>query len=345
MEITDIKVKPLQGYPRLKAIVSITLDNQLIINDIKLIETGNKTVIDFPKDTFARIHNKESFVPVPKLRKTLEAAAVKAYQESIGGQKMCKTIVITNQKGGVAKTTTAANMGYLLAQNGFRVLLVDFDPQGNLTATSTTQKAPLSVSDILQIMVKEEPLPELSQFIGKAGNADIIGSSLSLAVVEKGLSAETGGEYVLQELLGTLKKSYDYILIDTNPSLGVLSINSLVAADLAIIPVCPEYYAIVGLNDLFRTIAITKRRLNKNLEIGGILYTMVDSRTKLHREIMADIQKQLNGHVRIFDSYIPRSIDVSNAIRYGSGISELHKENKATIAYQSFVKELQSYGI
>ena len=132
---------------------------------------------------------------------------------------MCKTIVITNQKGGVAKTTTTANMGYLLAQNGFRVLLVDFDPQGNLTATSTTQKAALSVSDILQIMVKEEPLPELSQFIGKAGNADIIGSSLSLAVVEKGLSAETGGEYVLQELLDTLKKSYDYILIDTNPSL------------------------------------------------------------------------------------------------------------------------------
>ena len=104
-------------------------------------------------------------------------------------------------------------------------------------------------SDILQIMVKEEPLPELSQFIGKAGNVDIIGSSLSLAVVEKGLSAETGGEYVLQELLDTLKKSYDYILIDTNPSLGVLSINSLVAADLAIIPVCPEYYAVVGLND------------------------------------------------------------------------------------------------
>ena len=146
---------------------------------------------------------------------------------------MCKTIVITNQKGGVAKTTTTANMGYLLAQNGFRVLLVDFDPQGNLTATSTTQKAALSVSDILQIMVKEEPLPELSQFIGKAGNADIIGSSLSLAVVEKGLSAETGGEYVLQELLGNLKKSYDYILIETSPSLGVSSINSLVAADLA----------------------------------------------------------------------------------------------------------------
>ena len=87
MEITDIKVKPLQGYPRLTAIVSITLDDQLIINDIRLIETGNKTVIDFPKDTFARIHNKESFVPVPELRKTLEAAAVRAYQESIGGQK------------------------------------------------------------------------------------------------------------------------------------------------------------------------------------------------------------------------------------------------------------------
>ena len=87
MEITDIKVKQLQGYPRLKAIVSITLDDQLIINDIRLIETGNKTVIDFPKDTFARIHNKESFVPVPELRKTLEAAAVRAYQESIGGQK------------------------------------------------------------------------------------------------------------------------------------------------------------------------------------------------------------------------------------------------------------------
>ena len=87
MEITDNKVKPLQGYPRLKAIVSITLDDQLIINDIRLIETGNKTVIDFPKDTFARIHNNESFVPVPELRKTLEAAAVRAYQESIGGQK------------------------------------------------------------------------------------------------------------------------------------------------------------------------------------------------------------------------------------------------------------------
>ncbi len=127
--------------------------------------------------------------------------------------------------------------------------------------------------------------------------------------------------------------------------MGVLSINSLVASDLAIIPVCPEYYAVVGLNDLFRTIAITKRRLNKNLEIGGILYTMVDSRTKLHREIMADIQKQLNGHVRIFNSYIPRSIDVSNAVRYGSGISERIRKNKATIAYQSFVKEAQSYGI
>ena len=254
-------------------------------------------------------------------------------------------IAISNQKGGVAKTTTTANLGYILAEQGKRVLLVDLDPQANLTSTSTTEKAEMTITEVLRSMIEDDKLPEPSKFISKAGEADIICSSIGLAAMETALTGEMGAQHLLKELLAPICDRYDYILVDTPPSLGVLLVNALTAAHKVLIPAIPEYYNVSGIQDLFGSIRKVRRRLNPQLMLAGVVFTMVQNNTNTHNDVMQQLRKSAEGNYRIFHTVIPRAIDTTDALWYGSGIVEVDPNHKVSVAYYELAKVLLSHGI
>lgn len=196
-----------------------------------------------------------------------------------------KIIVVANQKGGVAKTSTVRNLSYALAEMGKKVLVVDFDPQYNLTTSFGVlpTQAPYNTGTLITNLLLDESLPDTNEFIQKIGSVDLIPSSRSLTVAEANLLMTPDSNDYLAALLNPLRLSYDYIIVDTNPSLGSLTINALTAADEVIIPIDPELFALTGLQALVDTIKKIKRKLNPSIEIGGILFTKCNKRTNLYR--------------------------------------------------------------
>lgn len=195
-----------------------------------------------------------------------------------------KIIVVANQKGGVAKTSTVRNLSYALAEMGKKVLVVDFDPQYNLTTSFGVlpTQAPYNTGTLITNLLLDESLPDTNEFIQKIGSVDLIPSSRSLTVAEANLLMTPDSNDYLAALLNPLRLSYDYIIVDTNPSLGSLTINALTAADEVIIPIDPELFALTGLQALVDTIKKIKRKLNPSIEIGGILFTKCNKRTNLY---------------------------------------------------------------
>ena len=199
-----------------------------------------------------------------------------------------KIIVVANQKGGVAKTSTVRNLSYALAEMGKKVLVVDFDPQYNLTTSFGVlpTQAPYNTGTLITNLLLDESLPDTNEFIQKIGSVDLIPSSRSLTVAEANLLMTPDSNDYLAALLNPLRLSYDYIIVDTNPSLGSLTINALTAADEVIIPIDPELFALTGLQALVDTIQKIKRKLNPSIEIGGILFTKCNKRTNLYEGII-----------------------------------------------------------
>lgn len=202
-----------------------------------------------------------------------------------------KIIVVANQKGGVAKTSTVRNLSYALAEMGKKVLVVDFDPQYNLTTSFGVlpTQAPYNTGTLITNLLLDESLPDTNEFIQKIGSVDLIPSSRSLTVAEANLLMTPDSNDYLAALLNPLRLSYDYIIVDTNPSLGSLTINALTAADEVIIPIDPELFALTGLQALVDTIQKIKRKLNPSIEIGGILFTKCNKRTNLYEAGLAII--------------------------------------------------------
>lgn len=259
-----------------------------------------------------------------------------------------KVITLANQKGGTGKTTTAYNLGYALAEMGKRVLLVDFDPQSNLTGYFTTEtelKDHLTIPRLLAALMaiddtsENETLPDMRQAVISGSAMDILPSTLDLSVEETNLNNEMGSEYFLDRILDPLRPDYDYIIIDTNPSLGKLTINALVACDSVIIPACPELWSATGLNALVQNIMRVKKRLNRRIVVDGILLTSCDERTRLFHKAK-DLIEEYFYALKVFEARIPRSTKVGEANFNAQGITEFCKTNIASQAYAAFAKEV-----
>lgn len=251
---------------------------------------------------------------------------------------MTKIISVTNQKGGVGKTTSCVNLAAYIADAGYKVLLIDIDPQGNACSSLGVEikKGDRSIYEVLlgEISIKDAIYPSVMK------NLDVIPSTVDLAAAEVDLVYAESRENVLKEALKTISKGYDYIFIDCPPSLGLLTVNALTATDSIIIPIQCEYFALVGLGQLMNTVRLIKKHLNPELEIEGVLLTMKDNRSKLVSQVSDDIKKYFGS--KVYETYIPRNIRLAESPSHGKPIVLYDNRSKGAIAYKSLCDEFLS---
>ncbi len=248
---------------------------------------------------------------------------------------MGKIIAFANQKGGVGKTTTAINLAAALFECGKRLLLCDFDPQGN--ATSGFGVDPRSLKNSVYDLVIADK-PDVKHAIVSTKWVDLIGSNVNLAGAELDLIAMEGREYRLKRVLDPLRDNYDFIFIDCPPSLGLLTLNCLCAADSFLVPLQCEYYALEGLSQLMTTIRMVKKSMNRNIELEGVLLTMFDGRTNLSIQVVEEVKKHFPGEV--FTSVVPRNVRLSEAPSHGKPITEYDRMCRGAEAYLSLADEI-----
>ncbi len=258
---------------------------------------------------------------------------------------MSEVIAIVNQKGGCAKTTTAVNLGVGLALAGKKVALIDADPQGSLTISlgyREPNQPKVTLATIMTTMINGEGIEPMEGILHHEEGVDIIPSDITLAGLEVSLSNVMSREMILKDYVNLIRERYDYILIDCMPSLGLLTINSLVAADSLIIPVQAAYLPVVGLQQLLQTVSMVRRRLNRDLQIRGILITMVDYRTNCARDISAKLKEAYEESIGVFETSIPASVRLVEASAEGSSIFIHDPSGKAAQAYQRLAEEVLS---
>ncbi len=248
---------------------------------------------------------------------------------------MGKIIAFANQKGGVGKTTTAINLAAALNERGKHVLLCDFDPQGNATSGFGIDPRTLAVS-VYDLVIAEEP--EVKKAIVSTKWVDIIGANVNLAGAELDLIMMEGREARLKRVLDKLREDYDFIFIDCPPSLGLLTLNCLCAADSFLVPLQCEYYALEGLSQLMTTVRMVKKSMNRGIELEGVLLTMFDGRTNLSIQVVEEVKKHFPGEV--FSSVVPRNVRLSEAPSHGKPITEYDRMCRGAEAYLSLADEI-----
>jgi len=252
---------------------------------------------------------------------------------------MAKIVAITNQKGGVGKTTTTVNLGAGLALLGKRVLLVDIDPQGNTTSGVGVNKA--DVANCIYDVIINDVHPQEAIIQTNVENLHIIPATIQLAGAEIELVPTISREVRLKKALQLVSHQYDYILIDCPPSLGILTINSLTAAQSVIIPIQCEYYALEGLSQLLNTVRLVQKHLNTSLQIEGVLLTMLDARTNLGLQVIEEVKKYFQQ--KVYQTIIPRNIRLSEAPSHGQSIMTYDAKSKGAEVYLELAKEVITY--
>ncbi|WP_209125215.1 ParA family protein [Alkalihalobacillus sp. BA299] len=253
---------------------------------------------------------------------------------------MGKIIAVANQKGGVGKTTTAVNLSACLAYIGKKVLLVDIDPQGNATSGAGVEKGDVDQC-VYDILVEDVPTNEVIK-VTNVENLHIIPSTIQLSGAEIELVPTISREVRLKRALSTVAEEYDYMIIDCPPSLGLLTINALTAADSVLIPVQCEYYALEGLSQLLNTVRLVQKHLNTDLEIEGVLLTMLDARTNLGIQVIDEVKKYFRE--KVFQTIIPRNVRLGEAPSHGQPIIIYDPKSRGAEVYLELAKEVVADG-
>nr|WP_221635729.1 AAA family ATPase [Listeria aquatica] len=255
-------------------------------------------------------------------------------------KKVTKIIALANQKGGVGKTTSSVNLSSSLAFLGKKVLLVDIDPQGNASSGVGINKGEIE-NCIYNVLVDDVPLKDVREHT-ELDNLDVIPATIQLAGAEVELVPAISRELRLKRAIDTIKDEYDYIIIDCPPSLGLLTLNALTASDSVLIPVQCEYYALEGLSQLLNTIRIVQKQLNAELQIEGVLLTMLDARTNLGIQVIEEVKKYFQN--KVFDTIIPRNVRLSEAPSHGKPILLYDPKSKGAEVYLELAKEVIANG-
>jgi chromosome partitioning protein len=258
-----------------------------------------------------------------------------------------ETIAVCNQKGGVGKTTTCANLGVGLAMQGKRVLLVDADPQGDLTASlgwPNADELDGTLASLMGSAVRDEPVDIGSVMLRHAEGVDLIPANIELSGMETSLVNAMSREFVLKNVLAEAKSRYDYIIIDCMPSLGMITINALAAADKVLIPVQAQYLPAKGMTQLIKTVTQVRKQINPALGYSGVLLTLVDGRTALARKTSEAIRRNYGGIIRVFASEIPIAVKAAETGAAGKSIFAYDRNSPAAKAYAGLAKEVMRGG-
>ncbi len=253
---------------------------------------------------------------------------------------MGRVISVSNQKGGVGKTTTTVNVAAFIADRGRRVLIIDIDPQAN-AGYGVGVNAVESEKTVYEVLIGAVPIREAIIQTGLP-NLDLIPSNIHLAGAQMDLMDVEGKEFILRKAMQDIRGEYDYVLVDCPPSLGILTLNSLVAADSVMIPLQCEYYALEGLSQLLRIIAMVQENLNRSLSIEGVVLTMYDSRTNLSQQVVSDVREYFSS--KVFKTIIPRNVRLSEAPSFGKPIGLYDRGSIGSVMYENLAEEVIKHG-